>query len=207
LQANIKAMITPTWTSKIPENLRQASHGKLKADQWRLLGTVYLPASLIRLWAHQRNGPTASDAIICRQQVLEITMSLFSAVSIATVHTTSEGKAELYLQHIQAYCDRVKNLYLNYQFRPNHHMAFHLSEYLCMYSPVHSWWTFPFERIIGMLQCIPTNNKLCKSPHTYVLQLSNSMDSQQSTKELLRSHLPAPATFNRFYRSPTAPLQ
>ena len=26
-------------------------NGKLKADQWQTLGTVYLPVSLIRLWA------------------------------------------------------------------------------------------------------------------------------------------------------------
>jgi hypothetical protein len=36
-------------------------------------------------------------------------------------------------------------------------MALHLAEYLRLYGPVHSWWTFPFERLIGMLQRIPNN--------------------------------------------------
>jgi hypothetical protein len=39
-------------------------------------------------------------------------------------------------------------------------MAMHLYEYLIRYGPVHAWWTFPFERVIGMLQRIPTNYKL-----------------------------------------------
>jgi hypothetical protein len=30
---------------------------------------------------------------------------------------------------------------------------------LLQYGPVPSWWTFPFERIIGMLQRIPNNGK------------------------------------------------
>ena len=35
-----------------------------------------------------------------------------------------------------------------------------LLEYLCRFGSVHSWWTFPFERIIGMLRPIPTNFKI-----------------------------------------------
>ena len=27
-------------------------------------------------------------------------------------------------------------------------MALHLPDYLLLYGPVHSWWTFPFERLI-----------------------------------------------------------
>ncbi|KAF8801723.1 hypothetical protein BYT27DRAFT_7261832 [Phlegmacium glaucopus] len=36
-------------------------------------------------------------------------------------------------------------------------MVLHLAEYLRFYGPVHSWWTFPFECLIGMLQHIPNN--------------------------------------------------
>jgi hypothetical protein len=39
-------------------------------------------------------------------------------------------------------------------------MAFHLHEYLILFGPVHAWWTFPFERIIGKLQRIPTSEKI-----------------------------------------------
>ncbi|TFK18575.1 hypothetical protein FA15DRAFT_552917, partial [Coprinopsis marcescibilis] len=83
---------------------------------------------------------------------------LFSAVSIATSHSTSDAKADLYLELLQTYIDGVKELFPAYNFKPNHHMAFHTTEYLRKYGPVHSWWTFPFERMIGLLQQIPTNN-------------------------------------------------
>ncbi|TFK19200.1 hypothetical protein FA15DRAFT_601974 [Coprinopsis marcescibilis] len=161
LRADISAMLVPSWMSKVPSNLGDPSHGKLKADHWRMLATVFLPASLIRLWAQTDGGDTDAESVR-KRRLLEVTMSLFSAISIATGHSTSSAKAQLYLQHYQAYIDGVKELFPNYVFRPNHHMAFHLAEYLEMYGPVHSWWTFPFERMIGMLQRIPTNNKICE---------------------------------------------
>ena len=48
------------------------------------------------------------------------------------------------------------------------------------YGPVHAWWTFPFERLIGLLQRIPTNFQngkllpqlLIAFPHWLVLQVS-----------------------------------
>ena len=36
---------TPTWVTPIPLDLGSASHGKLKADQWRTLGITHLPLS------------------------------------------------------------------------------------------------------------------------------------------------------------------
>ncbi|KAF9525314.1 hypothetical protein CPB83DRAFT_897180 [Crepidotus variabilis] len=44
---DIEIILTPSWMTAVPLNLGSKSHGKLKADQWRTLGTVYLPLSLI----------------------------------------------------------------------------------------------------------------------------------------------------------------
>ena len=50
LCSDMEHMHTPSWLTSVPANLGKPSHGKLKADQWRTLGTTYLPVSLIRLW-------------------------------------------------------------------------------------------------------------------------------------------------------------
>ncbi|KAJ7610392.1 hypothetical protein FB45DRAFT_751377 [Roridomyces roridus] len=39
-------------------------------------------------------------------------------------------------------------------------MAFHIYDFLLLFGPVISWWTFPFERIIGFLERINTNNHI-----------------------------------------------
>jgi hypothetical protein len=151
-------MVTPSWLTSIPCNLGEPSHGKLKADQWRTVGTLYLPVSLVRLW-NQEEGPSR------HKKLLNVTLSLTSAVIIASSRTTSSAKADLYLQHMQAYINGIRELIPDYQFRPNHHMALHLSEYLRYFGPVHSWWTFPFERLIGFLQRAPTNLKQGMYPY------------------------------------------
>jgi hypothetical protein len=160
IQADIQSMITPSWMTSVPANLGSPSHGKLKADQWRVLRTTYLPISFIRLWATVNHGDKRSERCA---QILDVTLSLLSAVTIASSWVTSPARALLYLQHMQAYLDGIRVVFPDYKFLPNHHMALHLHEYLVFYGPVHAWWTFPFERLIGMLQRIPTNNRFGKS--------------------------------------------
>ena len=60
---------------------------------------------------------------------------------------------------MQAYLTGLKELFPDFKFVPNHHMALHLWDYILLYGPVHSWWAFPFERMIGTLQHISTNYK------------------------------------------------
>ena len=155
LRSDIENMATPSWLTSVPTNLGEPSHGKLKADQWRTLGTTYLPISLIRLWNQLEDGD-AKRSQQCKK-LLEVTLSLISAVIIASSRTTSQEKASLYLHHMQNYLKGLHELFPQYQFLPNQHMALHLAEYLKLYGPVHSWWTFPFERLIGILQRIPNN--------------------------------------------------
>ncbi|KAI9464872.1 hypothetical protein HD554DRAFT_2026214, partial [Boletus coccyginus] len=55
---------------------------------------------------------------------------------------------------------------------PNHHASFHIYDYLVLFGPVHSWWTFPFEQLIGVLQRLPNNHKSGELEttmlHTYI---------------------------------------
>ena len=149
IRSDIVNMITPSWLTSVPTNLGLPNHGKLKADQWRVLRNTFLPVSLVRLWSIVEVGNPRSERC---SEILQVTMSLLSAVSIASSRVMSVAAADLYTQHIQSYLSGLKNLFPDYSFRPNHHMALHLREYLVFYGPVHAWWTFSFERMIGMLQ-------------------------------------------------------
>jgi hypothetical protein len=157
--SDLRAMATPSWLSSVPKDIGSGNHGKPKADQWRVLGTTYLPVSLVRLWAKVQEGDERSER--CRK-ILDITISLLSAVIIASSQTTGQPRATSYLQHMQAYLSGIQELFPEYKFHPNHHMSLHLHEYLMLFGPVHAWWTFPFERIIGLLQRISTSGKISK---------------------------------------------
>jgi hypothetical protein len=170
IRSDIKKIVMPSWMTSVPANLGSSGHGKLKADQWRVLGTTYIPITLVRLWG---NGGRDERSKRCKK-ILEVTLSLLSAIVTASARVTSSAHANLYIHYMQAYLNGIKDLFPTYKFDPKHHMALHLYEYLLRYGPVHAWWTFPFERIIGMLQRIPTNGKLGEYEETIASSFTKS---------------------------------
>src|SRR5271155_2176212 len=106
-----------------------------------------------------------------------MTVSLLSAVIIASSCTTSAANADAYFLNMQAYLNDIKRLFPVYKLRPNHHMALHLHEYLRLLGPVHAWWTFPFERVIGMLQ---------QTPHRYHKNLIYFRTAQKLNRQQAR---------------------
>ena len=58
---------------------------------------------------------------------------------------------------IKRYLNEAKELYKGAPMQPNHHMLLHLSVFLMLFGPVHSWRAFAFERFNYMLQTLNTN--------------------------------------------------
>jgi hypothetical protein len=40
----------PSWVTDVPHNWGTATRGKLSANNWRVICTMHLPITLIRLW-------------------------------------------------------------------------------------------------------------------------------------------------------------
>lgn len=155
IRKDLSDTIKPSWVTSLPKDLGSKRHGKLKADQWRTVATVFLPTTLIPRWS-----PAADDVKDgVRLEMLDNTMDLVNAVILATKRAITEQDCESYMKYMSRYLADLKRLYPHLQLRPVHHAALHLGEFLRMYGPVYGWWTFPFERLIGVLQKIETNNK------------------------------------------------
>ncbi|KAF8582609.1 hypothetical protein K439DRAFT_1618134 [Ramaria rubella] len=84
-------------------------------------------------------------------------MDLVSAVLIATAFEVSPSHTTAYTAYMQQYLRGLKELFPTFKFRDNHHVVLHLEELLNALGPVHSWWMFPFEHLIGKLVKISTN--------------------------------------------------
>ncbi|KAF9491993.1 hypothetical protein BDN71DRAFT_1397463 [Pleurotus eryngii] len=162
LWEDIRNTTTPSWLSSVPGNLGNHT-GKLKADQWRTAATVYYPITLIRLWSME-NTSTPARHQNRNRKLLSLSLALVSAVNIVTSRTTSQTHAKQYLRYMTMYYQILKEVFPDYICHPNHHQSMHLAEYLLLYGPVHGWWTFPMERVIGQLQRISTNYKTGESP-------------------------------------------
>jgi len=200
IRSDIVNMLRPSWLTSVPSEFGSASYGKLKADQWRVLGTTFLPVSLVRLWSVVEVGNPRSER--CRQ-ILDVTMSLLSAVAIACSRVTSKKHAELYLNNMHSYLSGLKGLFPEYSFHPNHHMALHLRDYLLLYGPVHSWWTFPFERLIGILQRISTNYKIGRFSNLFYSYFSPQMFPGEYEETISRSFVRSAALKNLILKTGT----
>jgi hypothetical protein len=162
IRETIKTTVTPSWLHSVPSNFGDAKAGTLSADQWRSLALVYLPLALVKSWGEGSSPP--EDATYLRD-VLDHTMALFSAVRLACLRTTTEQRLEAYRVYITQYVQNFPSLYHHAMLRPNHHMAQHIYHFLQLFGPVQSWWCFPFERLVGILQRTPHNHKFgeCRS--------------------------------------------
>jgi hypothetical protein len=150
---------TPSWLSSVPYNFGDASAGNLKADEWRTLSTVYLPISLVSLWGEGTTHHSPSVAASLRQ-VLDHTMALVSAVSLACERTMTDTRMLAYRNYITQWVGQLPQIHPNSsRKRTNFHMAIHVYDFLRLFGPVHSWWSFPFERLVGQLQRLPHNHK------------------------------------------------
>ena len=151
VRRDIADAVVPTWVERPPADFGEASHGSLKADQWRTVCTIYLVLTLVRLWGHGK----ATDQ---QRTVLQNFVHLVVAVDAATRRSMSTARAELFDKHMELYVKGLRELY-DHELVPNHHLALHLKECLLLFGPVHGWWAFPFERFNGLLANLNTNSR------------------------------------------------
>jgi len=149
----------PSWLQSVPQNFGEAAAGTMKAAEWRVLATIFLPIALVSLWGEGSAHDSPEDATALRL-ILDHTMSLFSAVILICYRSTTTRRAQEYLKYVTRYVRDLKIIHKrdDINHKPNHHMAFHLYDFLILFGAVRSWWMFPFERLIGHLQRIPKNH-------------------------------------------------
>ena len=157
IRDDIAATVRPRWHAAPPGNLGQVSHGKLKADEWRSCFEFDIPVSLLRIETRRNSSATEVDTY--REKLVHSTFLLATAIRWATSHRMSDTHIEEYTKTMKNYLKTLKELRPSQRFRPNHINALLVGDYLRLYGPVRSWWMFPFERVIGELQRISTNNK------------------------------------------------
>ena len=158
----IKYTATPSWINSVPYNFSDAATSPLKADEWRTMSNIYLPLALVSLWGEGTSHPSADIGVKLRH-VLDHTMALVSAITLACLRTMSQAHTTAYRNYIAIYIRELQNLPPEATCRTNQHMAMHIYDFLQLFGPVHSWWCFPFERLIRQLQRMTNNHKYGKS--------------------------------------------
>ncbi|KAF7333201.1 hypothetical protein MVEN_02386000 [Mycena venus] len=149
---------TPAWVNHVPKNFGEKGAGSIKADEWRLLATIYLPIALVLLWAEQVGNNAAHFS-----QLLQHSMALFQAATIISRYTSSNTRAAACRDFIKHWLGNLQALYPHTntpRTRTNPHVAMHIYDFLLLFGPALSWWSFPVERLIGQLGKINSNDHL-----------------------------------------------
>ena len=155
----IRDTSVPSWINSVPYNFGDAAAGVLKADEWRILATIYLPIALISIWGSNSSFISEDDAPTFRE-ILDHTMLLVSAVSLACMRNMTPSRSQAYLECMSSYLHDLIRIHPHATYKPKHHMSMHLHFFFSLFGPVRSWWCFPFERLIGQIQRLLSNHKI-----------------------------------------------
>jgi len=93
------------------------------------------------------------------QNLIDHTMDLSLAITWGLSRRTSPHHAERYMFYMKRYLAGIKDLFPDYDLKPNHHYALHIPDILA-FGPLHETWSFWIERLIGRLQKMNSNSKI-----------------------------------------------
>ena len=151
--ADMALTILPSWVMDVPRNWGTTMWGKPSANNWRVIYTVHLPITLIRLWG-------GSDTLADRKSKLENFMDLACTVQIANLRSISNKEIELYKHYIFHYVTTFKLLYKLAKVKPIHHAALHYGDVLQGFGPAHTHGAAFYEQYIHSMQSKNHNMKL-----------------------------------------------
>lgn len=97
------------------------------------------------------------------QKLVDYTLDLAMAIAWGLSRRTSPHHAERYTFYMLRYFAGIKELFPDYNLKPNHHYALHIPDILLTFGPLHGTWAFSIERLIGCLQKLNTNSKIGKN--------------------------------------------
>ncbi|KAF8827857.1 hypothetical protein HHX47_DHR4000563 [Lentinula edodes] len=163
VQKSIRETVVPSWITRPPSDMGLQQAGTLKADHWRVLFNIHLPFSLIRMWG--KGSPSAVDNAAEMTPVLETSMHLTCASILMTRNSLSPKTRDQFRSSLRDHILGLKQIFPGFML-PTHHLAFHIYDFMDGFSTVRNWWGFPFERLIGKVQRMPTNHKIGQLEYT-----------------------------------------
>ena len=120
---------------------------------------IYFPLALIVLWGASSTHPTANQASHLHR-VLDHTMLLVSAITIACNCIMSQLHSQIYLECMVAYILQLAKIHPCATVQLYDHLLMHLPHFFSLFEPAWTFWTYPFKQLIGQIQHLLSNHKL-----------------------------------------------
>jgi hypothetical protein len=140
--------------TRLPGNLGEAKHGKLKAAQLLTLFSVILPLVLPEI--DLDDDPARNEAM------LQSFCDVVASTNIVASFKTSNSAADSFMDHYSAYFSSIQALFPDVDVLPTHHNSMHIPDILKNWGPLASQNEFMGERVNNTLQKVKTNDHFCK---------------------------------------------
>ncbi|MBW0589340.1 hypothetical protein O181_129055 [Austropuccinia psidii MF-1] len=150
IKKRMTEVVVPKGVSRITEQAGDASYGKLKASEWRVLFGVYIP--LVALDSFWEDEPQNNLLLIN-------TGALIQCTSIIGANQISKNDQEEFAHMYGIYQLTSAQLFPSLKVTPNHHYSMHIPEQLAKWGPLMGIAEFGGERLVGVLQNFESNSR------------------------------------------------
>ncbi|KAJ7264334.1 hypothetical protein C8J57DRAFT_1070034 [Mycena rebaudengoi] len=164
IHQGLASVVVPSWIDRPPVNLGEKAHGKLKADNWLVLFTIFFPLILPELWFHS-SSPRRDHKLLANFH------DLVGATNILCSYAIIPAEADEYTKMYLSYLLSSQSLFPGLTTRPNHHYAMHNGEQMKWWGPLMKLNEFFYESHNGSLQKIKTNNHMWEMDLTMLRQM------------------------------------
>jgi hypothetical protein len=123
--------IVPSWFQKPPACFSKLGVGTIKTSEWRY------------------------------HDILEVTMHLVSVLILMSRRSQSTAKSDAFRAHLATWYKGVQKPWQHIKPKGNCHAAFHIWDFIQLFTPAVFWWCYSFECLIGHMEHLPHNHTTC----------------------------------------------
>ncbi|KAJ3775629.1 hypothetical protein FB446DRAFT_637544, partial [Lentinula raphanica] len=143
--------ILPSWIQKPPSRWGTPAAGKLSADEYKVIASISMVITLIRIWGYENEGGAESR----RYKMLQNYLDLIHAIHVLFLRETTQHSRAYYRSHMLRYLRTLLELYPDITLKSNHHLSIHIVTDLEMLGPGHARSSPIFERTNHSYQEVP----------------------------------------------------
>ncbi|KAG0150416.1 hypothetical protein CROQUDRAFT_652323, partial [Cronartium quercuum f. sp. fusiforme G11] len=151
----LAGVVLPAGINRLPLNLGDTRHGKLKAVQWKSLYIYIIPLIVPELLVLdvEDSKKTSTHAMI-----IENITRLCRCTQIVLANEHTKADCNEFRSMYNRYNDTSRLLFNDTRILPNHHYALHIPDQLCFWGPLMAISEFAGEWMNGLLQKVKTNH-------------------------------------------------
>ncbi|KAH9808329.1 hypothetical protein DFH28DRAFT_910274 [Melampsora americana] len=126
-------VVLPTGITRLPSNLGESKHGKLKGAQWHSLYSYVIPLIVLEIFVVDVDDIEVASN---RGRILYNIADLVQCTNIVSAKWVTEKDADMFSFFYGQYHKNWKHIFGELKLKPNHHYALHIPDQMRRWGPL-----------------------------------------------------------------------